>query len=261
MQPMIQVIGTEWHTDYGRGEATTCRVALKNLSNFAATVYAQVYLGYRAWTIWYDGSSRVWVRFDLPAGGQITRDGHPVVKSDCPYGTMIGQVDVFPQQSRDNMLASAGAPGAVNIVEEPEVHEIVHLPVTGGRGWRLDRDYNISWCKLKFTVHSIETPPVGNRRVSLKFIRPNGVSTRVIACWSNTIIQPGNTWEHESDPQSAVWPILTRDVQITCDYCEIKDLHIWWREAGSVSQVQALLSKSWVYEVTYANTTSYAFRW
>ena len=246
MQPMIQVIGTEWHTDYGRGEATTCRVALKNLSSFAGTVYAQVYFGYRAWTIWYDGSSRVWVRFDLPAGGQITRDGHPVVKSDCPYGTMIGQVDVFPQQSRDNMLASAGAPGAVNIVEEPEVHELIHLPVTGMPTWTLDRYYNIDWVRVRLTVDSIQGGT--EQRVTLYLVNQEaglpGV-TKVLELTGHPL-HAGYVWDKESDLAFFGGVLRTNYIYLGTSWCKIRDIHVWYREAGSASQTQALLSKSYL---------------
>ena len=234
MQPMIQVIGTEWHTDYGRGEATTCRVALKNLSSFAGTVYAQVYFGYRAWMIWHDGSSRDWVRFDLPAGGQITRDGHPVVKSDCPYGTMIGQVDVFPQQSRDNMLASAGAPGAVNIVEEPEVHELVHLPDTAVAQWDLDRYYDISWARIKVTISSVRGD---SPRVRM------WLGETEVWNWTGDFY-PGSTMDHELSPFSP--PMRANYVRVSTWQCRIKDVHVWFKEAGSASQTQALLSRSYL---------------
>lgn len=122
--PQIQIT-QEWQTDYRRNETATCRVTLKNLSNFAATVYAQVFFGYKAMFKWYDGSSRDWVRFDLPALGQATEDGHPIVKSDCPIGGMVGRVVVYPTQAETTQLAYSEAPSAVVVVEAtPEVQII-----------------------------------------------------------------------------------------------------------------------------------------
>lgn len=116
--PQIQILEAAWQTDYTPGDTTTCRFIIKNLSNFAAKVYVQVYLGYQAWgTVWTDATNRVWVTVTLPALGQVTSDARPVVLADCPVGPKVGRLYVYAKQDVGSAcLAYQNLANAANIV-------------------------------------------------------------------------------------------------------------------------------------------------
>lgn len=108
--PAARIVGVAAAApNYMRGETTTCHVTVKNNSGFPITCYAQVYLGYVSWGIWYDSSTRVWVRFDLDTDEQKTLTAHPVVLADAPYGERRGQVDLFEEETRASTMLDSNA--------------------------------------------------------------------------------------------------------------------------------------------------------
>lgn len=116
--PNIEVVEVAYHTDYRRGERTTCWVKVRNNSPFPVTVYARVWLGYQIAGIkWYDATDRVWEYMGLKAGEERADRVYNTVKSDCPVGPKVGRVYVYAEKSESSkLLAYQNKANAANIV-------------------------------------------------------------------------------------------------------------------------------------------------
>ena len=104
--PQIAIGPVAWQTDYMPGDPTTCHYTIRNLSNFTATVYARLWLGYQiAGVTWYDCSNRTWRAITLAPNAQIELVNTTVVVNiNAPLGPKVGRLYVYAAQVETSQL-------------------------------------------------------------------------------------------------------------------------------------------------------------
>jgi hypothetical protein len=127
---------------------------------------------------------------------------------------------------------------------EPEVHELIHLPVTGMPDWTLDRYYNIDWVRVRLTVDSIQGGT--EQRVSLWLVDQGAPRITDVLKLTGRPLKAGYVWDQESNLEFFGGVLSTNYIYLGTSWCKIRDIHVWYREAASASQVQALLSNSYL---------------